>query len=181
MDDIAKGKFTFKHMRDQLQGVLNMGSVNQIMSMIPGFGANLMSKGKEKESAEKIKTYLCMLDSMTGDELETKKGLVPSRLERIARGSGTSVKDVMTMVTDYKRMAKMVEKMGKAGLGKMNDMQSMMRNPGQMMKRMQNAVDPKILKQMGGPQNLMNMMHEFGKMENMEELMGKKKGGRKKK
>jgi len=180
MEDIAKGKFTFRHMKDQLQGVLNMGSVNQIMSMIPGFGANLMSKGKEKESAEKIKTYICMLDSMTNDELEVKKPLNPSRIERIARGSGTSVKDVTSMVTDYKRMAKMVEKMGKAGIGKMNDMQNMMRNPGQMMKRMQNAVDPKILKQMGGAQNLMTMMHEFGKMENMDELT-KKKGSKRKK
>ena len=182
MEDISKGIFTFKHLKDQLQGVLNMGSMSQIMSMIPGFGSNLITKGKEKESAEKIKRYLCMLDSMTNDELDTKKPLIPSRTERIARGSGTSAKEVNDMVTDYKRMAKMVEKMGKAGIGKMNDMQAMMRNPGQMMKRMQNMMDPKALKQIGGPQNLMNMMHEFGKMENMEEMMGKKKtGGRGKK
>ena len=50
-----------------------------------------------------------------------------------------------------------------------------MRNPGQMMKRMQNMMDPKTLKQIGGPQNLMNMMHEFGKMENAEEMLGKKR------
>jgi len=48
------------------------------------------------------------------------------------------------------------------------------------MKRMQNMMDPKTLKQMGGPQNLMNMMNEFGKMENMEEMMGKKGRGKKK-
>jgi signal recognition particle subunit SRP54 len=85
-----------------------------------------------------------------------------------------SIKEVGDMIGDYKKMAKIVEKMGKAGLGKMNDMQAMMRNPTQMMKRMQNMMDPKTLKQIGGPQNLMNMMHEFGKMENMEEMMGKK-------
>ena len=56
-----------------------------------------------------------------------------------------------------------------------------MRNPNQMMKRMQNMMDPKTLKQIGGPQNLMNMMHEFGKMENMEEMIGKKKTHGKKK
>ena len=163
MQDITKGIFTFKHLKEQLQGVLNMGSMGQVMSMIPGFGSNLMTKGKEKESAEKIKRYLYMLDSMTDEELEVKKTLDASRIERVARGSGTSVKDVNEMITNYKRMAKVVENMGKAGIGKMNDMQNMMRNPGQMMKRMQNMMDPKILQQMGGPQNLMNMMHEIGR------------------
>ena len=124
MEDISKGVFSFKHLKEQLQGVLNMGSMSQIMSMIPGFGANLITKGKEKESAEKIKRYLYMMDSMTNDELDTKKPLIPSRIERLARGSGTTVKEVTDMICDYKRMAKIVEKMGKAGLGKMADMQN---------------------------------------------------------
>ena len=57
--------------------------------MIPGFGSNLITKGKEKESAEKIKRYIYMMDSMTTEELEAKKPLIPSRIERLARGSGT--------------------------------------------------------------------------------------------
>jgi signal recognition particle subunit SRP54 len=89
MEDLSKGIFTFKHLKEQLQGVLNMGSMSQVMSMIPGFGSNLITKGKEKESAEKIKRYLYMLDSMNTDELEAKKPLIPTRIERIARGSGT--------------------------------------------------------------------------------------------
>lgn len=44
----------------------------------------------------------------------------------------------------------------------------MMRNPSQMMRNLQNAVDPKILKQVGGAHNLMNMVSEFGKMEKGE-------------
>ncbi len=89
MEDLSKGVFTFRHLKEQLQGVLNMGSVSQIMSMIPGFGSNVISKGNEKASAEKIKRYLFMVDSMTNDELETRKPLNPSRIERLARGSGT--------------------------------------------------------------------------------------------
>lgn len=180
IEDISKGIFTFQHLKEQLQGVLNMGSMSQLMSMIPGFGSNLITKGKEKESSEKIKRYLCMMDSMTKDELNNKKPLNPSRIERIARGSGTTPREVNDLTTDYKRMAKIVEKMGKAGLGKAGELQNLMRNPGQMMKRMQNVMDPKTLKQIGGPQNLMNMMHEFGKMEQMEDMMGGK-GGKKKK
>lgn len=66
-----------------------MGSMSQLMSMIPGFGSNLITKGKEKESTEKIKKYIYMVDSMTTDEVELKKPLNPSRIERIGKGSGT--------------------------------------------------------------------------------------------
>jgi len=72
------------------------------------------------------------------------------------------------------------------------------RNPGQVMQKMQSAMDPRMLQQMGGAQNMMKMMKEFGKMEggmggmmdglggmdpsqleNMQKMMGKmKKGGR---
>ena len=48
----------------------------------------------------------------------------------------------------------------------------MMRNPGQVMGKLKNVVDPRMLKQIGGPQNLMNIVKEMGNMENMDEMMG---------
>merc|ERR1719321_1665849 len=91
----------------------------------------------------------------------------------------------------------MVGKMGKSGLfGKGGDLTQLQRNPGQVMQKMQGAMDPRMLQQMGGAQNMMNMMKEFGKMENMgglmdgmggmdpsqlagmQKMMGKMKGGR---
>jgi len=43
------------------------------MSMIPGMGNSLLSKGNEKESIARIKRFLCIMDSMNSDELDGKK------------------------------------------------------------------------------------------------------------
>lgn len=68
------------------------------------------------------------------------------------------------MLERHKQFSKMIGKLGKMGLGKKGaggvDMQQMMRNPNQMMQNMQKAMDPRILKQMGGSQNMMNMMKQ---------------------
>lgn len=56
--------------------------------------------------------------------------------------------------------------MGKSALGKGGDMQAMMRNPKQLMANMQKWIDPRIVKQLGGQQNLMNLVNDFSKMEN---------------
>merc|ERR1719263_943597 len=95
-----------------------------------------------------------------------------SRKLRVAKGSGSSPAEGMQLLEEYKRMEKMVGKMGKSGLfGKGGDMTQLMRNPGQVMQKMQSAMDPRMLQQMGGAQNMMKMMKEFGKMENMGGLM----------
>merc|ERR1719267_182649 len=91
-----------------------------------------------------------------------------TRCTRVAKGSGSSLAEVTQLLEEYKRMEKMVGKMGKSGLfGKGGDMTQLQRNPGQVMQKMQNSMDPRMLQQMGGAQNMMKMMKEFGKMENM--------------
>ena len=59
--------------------------------------------------------------------------------------------------------------------------QQFQRNPKQLMNTLAKSIDPKMLKQMGGAQNLMNMMKSFEGSESMSDLqkmMGKMKGGR---
>merc|ERR1712146_522218 len=76
--------------------------------------------------------------------------------------------EVNQLLDEYKRMEKMVGKMGKSGLfGKAGDLTQLQRNPGQVMQKMQSAMDPRVLQQMGGAHNMVKMMKEFGKMENM--------------
>merc|ERR1719199_2455867 len=115
---------------------------------------------------------------------------------RVAKGSGSTFLEVTQLLDEYKRMEKMVGKMGKSGLfGKGGDMTQLGRNPAQVMQKMQSAMDPRMLQQMGGAQGMMKMMKEFGKMEggmggmmeglggldpaqlqNMQKMMGKMKG-----
>ena len=47
-----------------------MGSLSNVVGMIPGFNANMIPKGQEKESTDRIKKFLYMMDSMTDSELD---------------------------------------------------------------------------------------------------------------
>merc|ERR1711897_53583 len=125
-----------------------------------------------KEGVKRIKRFMVMMDSLTDDELDSVVQMTDSRRLRVARGSGSSHAEVSLLLDEYKRMEKMVGKMGKSGLfGKGGDLTQLTRNPGQVMQKMQSAMDPRMLQQMGGAQNMMKMMKEFGKMENMGGMM----------
>lgn len=71
--------------------------------MIPGLNANLIPKGKEKEGTARVKRFLCMMDSMTNDELDCIKPLNETRIARIAQGSGTKTEEVNFLIEEYKK------------------------------------------------------------------------------
>jgi signal recognition particle subunit SRP54 len=160
---MTSGIFTLRDMYSQFQNIMNMGSLSNVMSMIPGLSENLIPKGKEKEGAARLKRFCCMMDSMTDDELDAKKPIENARAVRIARGSGTTEEEVQQLLTEHKRFAKMIGKMGKMGKGKGGpDLSQMQRNPAAMMKQMQSIMDPKMMQQMGGSENMMKMMKQMG-------------------
>jgi signal recognition particle subunit SRP54 len=97
--------------------------------MIPGLSSNLIPKGKEKESTARIKRFLCMMDSMTNEELDCLKPLTETRMIRIAKGSGTRPEEVNFLMEEHKKFSKMVGKMGKMKLNNKTDMTNMNRNP----------------------------------------------------
>eukprot|EP00933_Yihiella_yeosuensis_P072076 TRINITY_DN80368_c0_g1_i1.p1 TRINITY_DN80368_c0_g1~~TRINITY_DN80368_c0_g1_i1.p1 ORF type:complete len:519 (+),score=131.99 TRINITY_DN80368_c0_g1_i1:101-1657(+) len=168
---IAKGKFSLRDLYEQFQNLQKMGPMSQLMQMIPGM-SQMMPAGAEKEGVKRIKRFQVMMDSMTDQELDSDVQLVESRRLRIARGSGSSLMDVHQLVEEHKRMEKMVGKMGKSGLfGKGGDLTQLTRNPAQAMQKMQGALDPRMLQQMGGAGNMMEMMKQMGKMEGMGDLM----------
>ncbi|WP_456374654.1 signal recognition particle protein Srp54, partial [Methanocaldococcus sp.] len=93
IDAIMKGKFTLNELLYQLEALENMGSMKKILSMIPGFGGT-MPKELSNLTESKIKKYKVIISSMTKEERENPKIIKSSRIRRIARGSGTSEKDV---------------------------------------------------------------------------------------
>ena len=133
IEQIKAGKFTLRDMRDQFQSVLNMGSLGNVVGMIPGFNANMIPKGQEKESTDRIKKFLYVMDSMTKQELDGEKQIDGSRIVRIAKGSGTNPREIMFLLGEHKRFSKMVERMGKMNLDGLENMDQMKRNPRQMM------------------------------------------------
>jgi signal recognition particle subunit SRP54 len=80
-----------------------MGPLNQVVGMIPGLNANMIPKGKEKEGTDKVKRFLCMMDSMTNEELDCIKPLTETRISRVAQGSGTKIEEVNFLLEEYKK------------------------------------------------------------------------------
>jgi signal recognition particle subunit SRP54 len=177
-ENLEKGVFTLRDMRDQYTSVMKMGPLDKVVNMIPGMSNLMIPQGKEKEASNKIKKNLCMMDSMTDEELDRKKKIDEGRMKRIARGAGCLPQEVHDMLEEYNKFAKMVEKMPKlAGKGG-KDMSQLTRNPGQFMQQLSSMVPQNLLNQMGGAGNLMNMVKEMGGMEGLQQQSSKKRGGK---
>ncbi|CAK0878692.1 unnamed protein product, partial [Prorocentrum cordatum] len=105
-------------MYEQLEYVTKLGSLQTVMSMIPGMNQDMLPAGYEKEGVQRIKRFMTIMDSMTDEELDCKKNALLdkdlSRIIRVAKGSGTHPMAVAELLQEHKRFEKMVGKMGKA-------------------------------------------------------------------
>eukprot|EP00249_Psilotum_nudum_P023593 c28933_g1_i3 orf=421-1902(-) len=163
LQKLTEGSFTLRIMYEQFQNILKMGPLNQVFSMIPGFSAELMPKGREKESQARIKKFMIMMDSMTNKELDStnlKLFSEASRINRVARGSGHSIKEVHEMLEEYKRLAKIWSKMKGLKIPKKGDMSAMARNMNAQ--HMSKVLPPQMLKQIGGLGGLQSLMKQMG-------------------
>jgi len=120
------GEFNLVDLYEQMQAMRKMGPLSKVMGMLPGMGNLNIPKEALEVQEEKLKQWKFIMDSMTRSELEDPEEVLnPSRIERIARGSGQSASEVRALVKQYKQSKKMV-KMLKGGAGSEKDMQRMM-------------------------------------------------------
>ena len=162
MENIQKGKFTLLDFKKQMQTIMKMGPLSNITQMIPGMN-NLMSQVGEEETSGKMKKMIYVLDSMTKQELESDGRLFidePSRMVRVARGSGTSVFEVEMILIQQQMMARMAQstKAAQGGAGGMPGMPGMPNVTPQMMQQAQQQLEqnPNMM------QNMMNMFSSGG-------------------
>lgn len=185
---LKQGQFSIRDMYEQFQNIMKMGPFSQIMSMIPGFSQDFMSKGSEQESMARIKKLMTMMDSMSDSELDHREGAKlfskeNSRVIRVARGSGVTEREVKELISQYTKFAAVVKKMGGIkGLFKSGDVTKNV-NPAQMAKlnqQMAKMIDPRMLQQMGGMNGLQNMMRQLqqGGMSGLQNMMGGMGGGK---
>ncbi|XP_010461733.1 PREDICTED: signal recognition particle 54 kDa protein 3 [Camelina sativa] len=172
LEKLSQGNFTLRIMYDQFQNILNMGPLKEVFSMLPGMSAEMMPKGHEKESQAKIKRYMTMMDSMTNEELDSSNPKVfnESRMMRIARGSGRLVREVMEMLEEYKRLAKIWGKMKGIKIPKNGDMSALSRNMNAQ--HMSKVLPPQMLKQIGGMGGLQSLMKQMGSGKDMMGMFG---------
>jgi signal recognition particle subunit SRP54 len=119
------GEFNLVDLYEQMQAMRKMGPLSKVMSMMPGMSNVNIPKEALEVQDQKLKEWKFIMDSMTRAELEDPEStLNPSRIERIAKGSGQSASEVRALVKQYKQSKKMV-KMFK-GVSSEKDMQKMM-------------------------------------------------------
>jgi signal recognition particle subunit SRP54 len=103
------GKFTLLEFREQIKKMKKMGPLSKIFSFLPGV-SNIPDELKSM-SEEKIKIWEHILDSMRSEELINPKLLKRSRVVRVARGSGTDIKDVRELLQQYNMLRKLMKGM----------------------------------------------------------------------
>ncbi len=109
---LKQDQFTLEDFRDQLRQIRKMGSLEEILSMIPGF--NKIKQLKELTPDEKELIHIeAIINSMTPEERRNYQIINASRRKRIAKGSGTTVQDVNRLLKNYAQMHKMLKKMKK--------------------------------------------------------------------
>jgi signal recognition particle subunit SRP54 len=97
---MMSGKFTLKEMYEQMEMLQGIGPLKKIAAMLPGLGDRLQEQDMEATQARLAK-WRVIMDSMTEEELQNPKEIKSSRALRIARGSGTSPRDVRELLKQY--------------------------------------------------------------------------------
>jgi len=108
---IKTASFDLNDLLDQIEQMKQMGSMEQIVSMIPG-GSKLVKKGLSSNEKEMIR-FRAIIQSMTSEERKTPKIIDGSRRKRIAKGSGTRLQDVNLVLKQFFQMQKLMKTMNK--------------------------------------------------------------------
>jgi signal recognition particle subunit SRP54 len=115
-EKLLEGNFDLEDFLGQLQQVKKMGSISQLIDMIPG--ARGISKQVSPEMTDReMRKVEAIINSMTRQERQHPRIINGSRKRRIARGSGTQVQDVNALLTQFRQMQRMMKQLS-SGKGK---------------------------------------------------------------
>ena len=105
---ILSGKFTLTDMYEQFEAVKGMGPFRKIFKMLPGMSYDI-PEDMLNTAEDRLEKWRVIIQSMKPAEKENPKILNSSRIRRVARGSGTSERDVKDLVKQYAMMRKMLK------------------------------------------------------------------------
>jgi signal recognition particle subunit SRP54 len=108
-DRILKNKFDLEDFRQQLGAIQKMGSIKDLLGMIPGIGGKFSGLNIDESIFRK---YTAMINSMTQSERQRPELIDMSRRRRIAHGSGSSTNDVQGLIKHFSTMKKVMGKFG---------------------------------------------------------------------
>ena len=114
-EKLRKNDFNLEDFQDQLKQIKKMGSLESLLGMIPGVGAQMKNTKVDPKAFSRTEA---IINSMTINERQKPNILNGSRRKRIASGSGTRVQDVNQLIKQYEQMKKMIKQMkGKSSKG----------------------------------------------------------------
>jgi len=201
MKDIQKGRFTLRNMYEQFQNIMKLGPISQVMGMIPGLSSVFGGAGgggavSDQESGKRLKRLMTIMDSMNDkelDDLDASKTFTrqPTRISRVAQGAGVMEGEVHALLDQYKKFSQVVKQMG--GVKELFKDEKQMKNlnpakMGKVYQSMAKAMDPHMLRAIGGMQGIETMMKQMQQggampggmgMQGLEAMMKKQKGGKK--
>ena len=123
---LRRNEFTLEDFRDQLRSMRKMGSIKDVIGMLPGMNASSVNNANIDDN--KLIHIDAIISSMTIKERNNHKLMNGSRRIRIAKGSGTSVSEINRLLKQFIQMRKMMQKLTKVS------------NPGKAMRMMQDMI-----------------------------------------
>jgi signal recognition particle subunit SRP54 len=112
---LKKNQFSLEDFKDQMVQIRKMGSIKDLLKMIPGVANNKQFKKLDVDEREFVRIE-AIINSMTPQERERHTIINGSRRKRIANGSGTQVQDVNKLLKNYAQMIKMIKKLNTGGM-----------------------------------------------------------------
>ena len=109
---MTSGKFTLNDMYYQMSAVGKMGTLQKIMSLIPGM-SSMEDRIDYEASQKKLQVFRVIMDSMTNEEKEDPSIIKAKRIERISAGAGVTPHDVRELLKQYNQSKKMMSSIGK--------------------------------------------------------------------
>ena len=113
-EKIRKNQFTFEDFLDQMKMIKKMGSLRDLLGMLPGMDKAMRNVQLDEKAFGRVEAIIY---SMTTEERQNPRLLNGSRRRRIAGGSGTNIQDVNRLIKQFEDMQKMMRNMTK---GKFN-------------------------------------------------------------
>lgn len=107
---ILSGRFTLSDMYEQFEAVKSMGPFRRLLTMLPGMSYEVPEEMVDM-AQDRIEKWRVIIQSMTPKERENPKTFSSSRIRRVARGSGTSEKEVKELIQQYKMMRRMMKQL----------------------------------------------------------------------
>ncbi|MBS1253305.1 MAG: Signal recognition particle protein [Anaerolineales bacterium] len=124
-EKFMRAEFDLSDFLNQLEQIKKMGSMDEIMKMIPGF-SQIQRQLPVGATDEQLQTVEAIIFSMTPEERRNPRVINASRKRRISRGSGTTVQQVNELLSQFRQVQRMMKQLQK-GRGPMDMLSRMFR------------------------------------------------------